>query len=491
LLHISQNSGDGDGSYVVRLVETRDLPKESEIRYAALSYCWGSGTPYKLTKETSQSLTGGVSASLFPRTIRDAVHAVRALEIEWLWVDSMCIVQDDKEDWEREAKTMADVYRGCHLEIAALAASSNEDGLFSMRDPLMYDQCFMFRLDAEDYFVISKEFRRAAEPVEDWPLYKRGWVFQERLLPPRTIKFGPFLSWECREMKVDEFNLVKPILQGGDQWRFEDNLLCGAIHDPSSWERGPPQSDQVYRLWKLVRDQYSELLLTKPMDRLVAIMGLITTIQRFTKWDQVGGLWCPYLPEEILWRRTPTNNSARHTGLRPSWSWVSITGGTWIGTQASEPISEVSAVPGTDDSPNQLLVNSTPVDFAYMEVETPRTMNKFTRAISHGIPSYRVVPEAFPSVRMRYIPDVLADAKMPAGFLPIAMDAGKGDVVGLAIKMSMKVLGAFERLGIAELSFDPGSGDSAESKLVSLIRDPSKREPFVIVSSFAPSFECQ
>jgi hypothetical protein len=137
--------------------------------------------------------------------------------MEWLWVDSMCIVQDNEEDWKREARSMADVYRGCYLEIAALAASGSNDGLFSRRDPLMYDQCFMFHLNGEDFYIINKEFRRKAEPSEEWPLYNRGWVLQERILPPRTIKFGPFLSWECREMKVDEFNLVKPILRGDHQ----------------------------------------------------------------------------------------------------------------------------------------------------------------------------------------------------------------------------------------------------------------------------------
>jgi hypothetical protein len=167
------------------------LAAQTQVQYVALSYCWGTGgESYTLTKETLAFLTAGVSSSAFPRTIRDAVHATHCLGLEWLWVDSMCNVQDVEEDWKREAATMADVYRNCVVELAALGAAGNSDGVFARRYLLTYHHCRLFTIHGEGLSITSKKFRHTGEMTDDWPLYKRGWVFQERVLPAQRSNLG-------------------------------------------------------------------------------------------------------------------------------------------------------------------------------------------------------------------------------------------------------------------------------------------------------------
>jgi len=410
LLHIDATSPgqqEADAfTYTVKLVYSPDFGPgaHKQVRYIALSYCWGTtGECYKLTKETLPALTEGVSSSAFPQTIRDAVHATHSLGLEWLWVDSMCIVQDVEEDWKREAATMADVYRNCVVEVAALGARGNGEGLFARRDPLMYHDCHLFSIDGEDFSVISKEFRHTGEVTDEWPLYERGWVFQERVLPARTIKFGPFLAWECREMKIDEFSLVRPILDPREQWRFEDQLLCREFHGRDSVPRTGQEAEGVYRFWKQARDHFSGLLLTKPTDRLVAIQGLMTAVARYTRWQPACGLWDDFLLRELLWRRAPMNVHASRSGLRPSWSWISITGSVWNASTPTEMFAEARALLEHDDkeTPPPLLLQAAGVRIHHTEAVTPRFLNRATGAITEGIPeNFELILHSFEGIRV-------------------------------------------------------------------------------------------
>lgn len=221
-------------------------------------------------------------------------------------MDPKCIVQDVKEDYKREAATMANVYRNCVVEARSKARPSNVS-------------CHLFSVDGEDFSVIGKEFRHTGELPDEWPLYERGWVFQERVLPSRTIKFGPFPAWECRKMKIDKFNLVPPILDPREQWRFEDKLLCREFHSLSPGPQTGKEEERMYRFWQETRDHYSDLSLSKPTDRLVAIQGLMTAVARYTKWQLACGLLDDLL-RELQWSRAPMNIRASHSRLRPGWS---------------------------------------------------------------------------------------------------------------------------------------------------------------------------
>ena len=182
----------------IRVVETRDLLED--VSDVCLSYCWGKGECFRLDVNTHGSPRAGISINLLPKTIRDAVCVTKELGAEWLWVDSLCIIQDSVDDWTSEAATMCAVYQGCLLTIAAVGAAKNSDGLFAQRDPLMYTTCPIFSSSqSERFHAFPVKYSREAISVEDhWLLYKRGWVVQERVLPTRHLKFGPFLEWRAR-----------------------------------------------------------------------------------------------------------------------------------------------------------------------------------------------------------------------------------------------------------------------------------------------------
>ena len=96
----------------VVLHDTKDLQARNDLRYAALSHCWGVSRRFLAAKATLGRFQKGFSifARGFPKTFADAVLVARALRIPYLWVDSLCITQDDKAEWDTEASQMTDIY---------------------------------------------------------------------------------------------------------------------------------------------------------------------------------------------------------------------------------------------------------------------------------------------------------------------------------------------------------------------------------------------
>jgi len=131
----------------VRIVETQSISSNSDIHYAALSYCWGLKPTFRLTESTREDLLSGVAIETLPRTMQDAIHFTRNINLGWLWIDSLCIIQDSEVDWNREALTMRRVYQDSFLTVAALGASSCDEGLFALREPLLYSACFLFQTE--------------------------------------------------------------------------------------------------------------------------------------------------------------------------------------------------------------------------------------------------------------------------------------------------------------------------------------------------------
>jgi len=104
-------------------------------RYIALSYCWGKGLPITTISKNLEKHKekNGIKYKQLPSTLRDAVFLTRYLGVRYLWADCLCIIQDDKADWEKEASRMADVYTNAYLTIAATRASHCGEGFLQAR----------------------------------------------------------------------------------------------------------------------------------------------------------------------------------------------------------------------------------------------------------------------------------------------------------------------------------------------------------------------
>ncbi len=181
------------------------VPQEKRVEYLTLSHSWGSGVPMKLLKDNFEELRSRIPLEGVSQTFRDAILVTRKFGIRYLWIDSLCILQDCADDWRRESSLMRDIYKGCICNIAATAASNGASGLFVTRDsfaisPFTID---IARKNHEQRYICFPSAVRYDSFIKA-PLNRRGWVYQKRLLSPRTIHFSTQLFWECKELEASE-----------------------------------------------------------------------------------------------------------------------------------------------------------------------------------------------------------------------------------------------------------------------------------------------
>ncbi|KAK4168138.1 heterokaryon incompatibility protein-domain-containing protein [Cladorrhinum sp. PSN259] len=178
--------------------------------YAALSYCWGRNigdAVRTLMGNRHRHMVDGIPINNLPQTIRDAITVCRAINLEYLWVDALCIVQDDKVDWKMEAESMYKVYANARLTIAAHAAVSCTDGFLG---PQAYGHPDWQREFTSDLPIAgqTKMFLRLGTPPPcnsppSSVLMTRAWAFQEAIFSRRTLHFmGVEMVWECDVLPI-------------------------------------------------------------------------------------------------------------------------------------------------------------------------------------------------------------------------------------------------------------------------------------------------
>ncbi|GAW21861.1 hypothetical protein ANO14919_113870 [Xylariales sp. No.14919] len=307
--------GLGDNT-CLRLIEPPNTLRE---RYIALSHCWGRFDPkrkFVTQKGNINQLMNDISFNQLPKTFQDAVRTTRALGIRYLWIDSLCIIQDDEDDWLKEAKKMEDVYSGSYVTIAASSAKSSLDGFLVGRRRRPYA-----RIDTSDGpLFLAKAIDNFAGDVEEGTLNTRGWVLQERALSHRIIHFtSNQIYWEC-----------------GDGVHCE---TLAQLRNPQSQFLGDPNfprrvlryfKDERISLIQHLYTLYSALNLTKASDRSVAISGLLKRLSRTFSMRVDYGIFWKYFERLILWRARATKSLSRidyaNNQSVPSWSWMAYSG---------------------------------------------------------------------------------------------------------------------------------------------------------------------
>lgn len=345
LLKIDGFSGSKD----VRLIESNQ--DVYEIPYVALSHCWGPPSKHfiRTTKENIKSHLDRIPFEDLSRTFEDAVDIVREMGLSYLWIDYLCIVQDDEDDWTREASLMADVYHESFCTIAAHSARDGEDGC-RVNAAGEVDSLRYVDLDIGEYRIrlIEMESNRDRDflmwdveygddvfkhrPYGKTPLRSRALTLQERKLSVRSIHFSrSTLLWECLELKAST-EVPHDVIQRYDEYTPEPL-------QPSSLNISAVDRDHWY---DMVED-YSLRFLTVESDKLPAMAGLTRRFQcsRLEGGRYLAGLWKEHFPGALLWRvrRQPADQmpGERHCfaafeprrPLRyraPIWSWASIDG---------------------------------------------------------------------------------------------------------------------------------------------------------------------
>lgn len=248
--------------------------------------------------------------------------------VRFLWIDALCICQDDYNDWLSHAVTMAKIYSNSHLTIAATAAKDSRGGLYQKDQKFDSIQISPRENDEELTTVYCRQWiphwtapmvhpRRSewfSLTKEHFPLLTRAWVLQERLLSPRTLHFGAGeLVWECCELFTCECN------DGICEYPNRSIKINGASLESLNEDRRD--------VWNRIVGEYSGLEITNPGDWLPALQGIAALLLEGQTHKIVSGLWGHDLIVEMLWC---TNNAADRPRKRaaewraPTWSWACL-----------------------------------------------------------------------------------------------------------------------------------------------------------------------
>lgn len=315
------------GSNFVKL----HIPDESEVAdYVALSYCWGRGNPY-ITKKSNlqQHLDGNIQLEHLPRTLQDAIVLTRKLEVRYIWIDALSIIQDSNEDWLHEASCMSTIYSNALCTIAASSSSDTSMGLFAPRSE-RHGASVTLPWPLEEpndgggplALHVTPVFGSFKDEMAVSPLAKRGWTFQERALSARIVHFGSELCyWECKEACIGEDEEIGKYSVQDSFFHFKDMLLSSADIPVS----------KLHDKWAWAISQFSARQLTKSSDCFAALEGVAKI---FSDRDRLGkylcGLWETDFPRHLLWCSDRSQQDTTHTEPKayraPSWSWAAVEG---------------------------------------------------------------------------------------------------------------------------------------------------------------------
>lgn len=188
LIHVGLNVSD-----TISLCETRPTDK---FEYIALSHPWGEGPHFCTTLDNVEAHREMIDFDALPAMFQDGVVTTRELGLEYLWIDSICIIQGKGGDFDREAKRMEDVFSSAFCVIAASSARRQKDGFLNR--PKEDRECLTFEHEGLPPLYVRSFMDNFNEDVVESPLSKRGWVLQERALARRSIYFTNNQTyWEC------------------------------------------------------------------------------------------------------------------------------------------------------------------------------------------------------------------------------------------------------------------------------------------------------
>jgi hypothetical protein len=304
-----------------------------EGRYAALSYCWGGPQPFQTVTACLEAYSAEIPCSHVPKTILDAFEVTRNLGLQYIWIDSLCIVQDDEEDKNRELPQMRRIYENSVVTISAASATSCYQGFLDPRPNKRSPRHISVRVDDTRLGSVLAVIRQ--ETLEfDWisqPINDRAWTLQEAWVAPRLLVFaGMAIFWKC----------ARPGWQYWRPWRsdwLESRDSGSGSTDPyaelvnglkSTWAGYSGYVEEGFARardkWESVVEQYTGRALTLDRDKLPAISAVAETLSPFLGGGYLAGLWRQHLMHDLLW--CVAGAEPRFTGHGPTWSWASNTG---------------------------------------------------------------------------------------------------------------------------------------------------------------------
>ncbi|KAK5111960.1 hypothetical protein LTR85_011707 [Meristemomyces frigidus] len=318
-----------DGVPKLRLHESQDEHAE----YVALSHCWGEPSlVVKTMGATLGSHCNEIEWDSLSKTFQDAVHVTADLGYSYLWIDSLCILQDDADDWATEASKMGGIYEGATIVLAAASSGNGSGGLFydrSNQQTLITDPAgsqVVVRVLDDHHFAEALCYHQWRFDWSQYPWRLRKWTTQERLLCRRIVYYTAHeLVWECRTATLCEcgaYNSGDRKLES-DKSRFARALL----QSPDSSLTENALEHPCLQAWYPVVENYSAGSLTIATDVLPAISGVVRTLSGKGLGKYLAGIWQADLLCGLCWKTVLTSRTRRPPQFcAPSWSWASVQG---------------------------------------------------------------------------------------------------------------------------------------------------------------------
>jgi hypothetical protein len=324
-----------DGHGAPRLLETKGL----KGRYIAVSHSWGRVVKPFTTTKNIESLKKRIDFGSLPKTFQDSIFIARKLGVQYVWIDSVCIIQDDSDDWTREAKTMGLVYQKAYLTISVSESPGDHAGFLNPNRDLKADVMLPYcpTDTASGYVYLGGGHAGGFEPRRT-RISKRGWVIQERTLSRRILHFDGFEAhWECSQYLISECGIKKDTTDFVNTSYYLGQNIGPLTERPSSAKSSETAQRNaalniLYHFYAVKVHEFSECYLTKASDKVPAILGLGNEISRGTGISFVDGHFFfdePFFVYSLMWytEMFHTEGPAVPEQLRaPSWSWAALEG---------------------------------------------------------------------------------------------------------------------------------------------------------------------
>lgn len=305
--------------------------------YCILSYCWGRTGNAVTTKKNLPERIKGIPLTSLPKLICEAILTARSLGFEYIWIDALCIIQDDVQDWAHEASVMHELYSRAAVTITSLMADDSRDSLFQSRPdqicrPIPLDLGLPKRdrphHEDETVFQLSVPPERhfiAQTPVTG-PIHQRAWILQEQVMSTRKLYFGAgVLHWEClHDYLLESHPSGEKDYSGFDRVVYQHRQTNLVVRGLSRPDQTRSNEQDPLKVWQTQVTEFTKRKMTKHSDRIPAFLAISKSIGAVINDEFIGGIWKgDNLLESLCWSLAQPNTTDQRG---PSWTWASRSG---------------------------------------------------------------------------------------------------------------------------------------------------------------------